>query len=186
MIDNVVELALERMSIFDACNHIGMSIYPGYRGKLYCPWGDLFHQDAGASKAFRVYQDSAWCFAESMYFNSVKLIARDKDLSEVAAAEYILDITGYVPPDIESQWAAVTATVESVNPASYAEALKTYCKRISPDWEVRQFDPSVSTKLRKCLELTAQVHTEEEATKWLAVTKQVMAHELGDSHVSSG
>lgn len=187
MAESPITLANERMGIIDACNHIGMGVSGGYSGKLYCPFGELFHADGGVSKAFRIYEDSAYCFAESMYFTPVRLIARDRGISDLDAAEYILDVTGYVAPDIDSQWAAVTNTEEVVNTDYLAEALKIYCQRICPDWEVRQFTESTSKKLTKCLELTDRVRTKDEVTQWLAVTKQVMAYELlGDTtHVST-
>jgi hypothetical protein len=187
-LENPIILANERMTIHEACEHIGFSVGSiSYSGKLYCPFGDLFHADGGSSKSFRIYPEtnSAHCFAGCGYFNPVKLIGKDKGLSDLQAAEYILTFTKYVPPDIDSQWDAVTSIEETVDTSYLAEALKVYCLRIAPDWEIRQFDPSISTKLRQCLELTAQVHTAQQAKKWLAVTKKVMAHELGDSHVST-
>lgn len=185
---DTIQLANERMTIMDACNQIGIvgAAY-GYNGKLYCPFGNLFHADGGVSKAFRIYpkDNTAFCFAGCGYFNPVKLIAKDKDLSELAAAEYILDFTGYVPPDIDSQWAGVTSTEENIDTSYLPEALKMFCTRIDPDWETSQFTPDIAHTLRKCLELTAQVHTSAEVTQWLRVTKQVMTKAIGEHHVST-
>lgn len=174
----LIELANERMGIVAACNHIGMGL-PDHLSssmKVDCPFGSLYHLDGGTSRSMRVYAEtnSAWCFAGCGYFTPVRLIADDKDISEQDAAEHILDITHYVPPDFESQWDALMAEVPPVNTASLAEALKVACARMAHDWEELQFSSEVSSKLTACFALLPQLQTPEQAQKWLDVSKFVM------------
>ena len=58
-------------------------------------------------------------------------------------------------------------------------ALRTYCERIEPTWRSVQFDSTVSQVLDRCLALLELVTTPDEAQKWLAVSKVVMARALG-------
>lgn len=173
-----VRLANERMGIAAACRFIGMHMgdFDIYSVKTYCPFGELMHEDGGRSKAFRVYPgtNSAWCFACNQYYTPVKLVAFDRDIPEPAAAEIILEEVGYVAPDIESRWAAATAQTASVDTDGMANALKTYCARIAPDWEVRQFDDDIASMLRRCLAPLSKVTNDEEARQWLDTTKLVM------------
>ena len=178
------ELANEKVTITTAFSIIGAEVnHYATSTKHYCPFGHIYHADGGSSKALRVYPEtnSAWCFAGCGYFNPVKLIAMDKDISEEASAEFLLDFIGYVPPDYESTWDAMMSESPKVDTSALAEALKLACSRVSPDWEQRQFEPSVAQRLSQCLRLLPRVHTEEEAVKWLAVTKQAMQVELGRS-----
>ena len=174
----LIELANERMGIVQACNHIGMGL-PDYLSssmKVDCPFGSLYHLDGGASRSMRVYAEtnSAWCFAGCGYFTPVRLIADDQDLSEEDAAQHILDITNYVPPDFESQWEALMAEVPVVNTASLAEALKVACSRMAAGWEDLQFSSEVSAKLTACFALLPHLRTPEQAQRWLDVSKFVM------------
>lgn len=177
-----IELANERMSIVQACASLGMDIYDFSISslKVYCPFGHLYHSDGGKSKAFRIYpaSNSAWCFACNIYFTPVKLIAMDKGISELDAAEGILEATNYVAPDWESAWASVTAP-RPIDRDALTESLKTACARLDHDWETRQFEEPVALKLRQCLELLRKVQTEEDITKWTDITTRVMQKTLG-------
>lgn len=178
MPDSRIFLANDRMGIVDAANFIGMDVSSGdfQLAKHFCPFGAVFHSDGGASRAFKFYPDtnSAWCFAGCGYFNPVKIIAMDRSITEPEAAEVILTETGYVEPTVEARWEAATAVVDTVDTDYLTEALKTYCARIEPDWVSRQFDPEVSTVLRKCLELSTLATTSAAAAEWLSKTKTVM------------
>lgn len=181
---SAVELANERMSIFTACNKLGMDIpdYASVSMKLYCPFGHLFHADGGMSKAFRIYPgtNSAYCFASCGYFTPVRLIAMDKDVSNDEAAEMILLETNYVPPDYTSRWAALTEETTQIDKDALANALKLACERIDPAWEIRQFEEPIAETFQKCLSLLTKVRTEEETSKWLAVTTEVMRKKIGE------
>lgn len=180
-ISDLVKLANDRMTITQALAEIGaeVSLY-GTTTKTYCPFGHLYHSDMGASKAMRVYPDtnSAWCFAGCGFFSPVRVISLDKDLTEEAAANYILDVTGYVPDDYMSRWEALTKEKETVDTDSLAEALKVACSRMHPRWEEIQFDEAVSGKLAQCLSLLRQVRSAGDAEKWLRMTKEAMRLKL--------
>lgn len=181
---SIVAIANERMSIIEACNKLGMDVFEFSVAsmKFYCPFGSLYHADEGRTKAMRIYPatNSAWCFACNLYFTPTRLLAMDRGITEQEAAESILDDTRYVAPDYESKWNALIAPVAAVDTDDLAEALKVACRRIAPDWEERQFEEAVATKLRQCLSLLRKVKTDEDATKWLSTTKQVMQRALGE------
>lgn len=180
---SIIQLANERMSIIDACNELGMDVFDFSVAslKVHCPFEQISHPDGGQSKAMRIYPgtNSAWCFACQQYFTPVKLISMDKDISELEAASYILDKTNYVAPDYVSRWEALTAQSKELDTDALAEALKVACKRMSPDWEERQFEDAVSSKLRRCLGMLPKLKTQEDASKWLAVSKMAMSQTLG-------
>jgi len=174
----LLKTANERVSITAACNMIGMNVsdYAAASMKVYCPFGEIFHQDGGMSKSMRIYTESnsAFCFAGCGYFDPVKLISTKRDIPEEAAAEALLEETGYVAPNYQDQWDALMSEKPVVNTADLAEALKVACSRMVPNWEERQFDELVSHKLAQCLDLLRKVHTDDDATNWLDVTKKVM------------
>ena len=180
---SIFDLANSRMTIATACTLAGMDVDEHYTGKLYCPFGEIFHLDGGSSKAFRVYSgdNSAWCFAGCGYFTPVRMVAKVKDFSDAEAAQWILDQTNYVPPDYESQWAALMAAPVLVDTDGLSAALMVSCARVDPRWEDRQFDPDIAASLRRCLEMLPKVKTPDDATQWLSVTKQFMHRALGDS-----
>lgn len=181
---SVIQLANERMSIIDACNELGMDVFDFSIASLktYCPFGHIAHDDEGRTKAFRIYPatNSAWCFACQAYYTPVKLIAMDKDISEEAAAQWILETTGYVAPDYQARWEAVTTPEETVDTDALAETLKLRCRRLSRDWEERQFDEEVSKKLQLCLGLLRKVKTKEDSSKWLDIATTAMRTTLGE------
>lgn len=180
---SVIQLANERMTIIEACNSLGMDVmdFSIASLKVWCPFGHLYHADGGTTKAMRIYPatNSAWCFAGCGYFTPVKLIAMDKGITEQQAAESILESTNYVPPDYESRWNALLDEKPAINTDDLTEALKIACSRMVPDWEERQFDEVVAHKLRQCLALLRKVRSEEDATKWLSTTKQIMKTTMG-------
>lgn len=173
------------MSIVDACNDIGMGIYdnPG-NFKFHCPFGHLFHKDGGMAKSFRVYSESnsAYCFACDIYFTPTRLLAMANDRTEDEVAQDILIRSGYVEPDIESRWEAARALpATEIDTSGLATALAVYCRRIEPLWEVLQFEEPQATVFRKCVELTAAVHTEADVATWLEKTKAAMRKVLLDT-----
>jgi hypothetical protein len=170
-----IQLANERMSITEACAYIGMGDVSGLV-KTYCPFGELMHEDGGRGKAFRVYPEtnSAYCFACGRPYRPVSLIATDRDLTEHEAASLILEEVGYIPPDLDSMWAAASNDTPVIDHNSLIAALKTACARIDPNWEERQLEPMVARVFSRCLAPLEKVTTEEEARQWLDVTKKAM------------
>lgn len=118
------------------------------------------------------------CFACIKAYRPVSLIATDRDIPEPAAAEVILEETGYVAPNFMAKWEALSDQTASVDRDALEEALKTYCARISPDWEMRQLDDDIASTFRKCLTASRNVASDDDARKWLKLTKQVMAKAL--------
>jgi hypothetical protein len=169
------ELANGRLSIDDAVGLAGGETW-GANSKQWCPFGHINHIDGGVGKAFRVYPDSntAYCFAGCGWFDPTHMVAVAKDMTDRDAALWILEYTGYREPTVESRWEAATAVHTVVDTAALAEALKVFCTRLDPMWDVHRFDEPFASTFRKCLALLDRVTTEDEAAKWLAVTKDGM------------
>jgi hypothetical protein len=68
----------------------------------------------------------------------------------------------------------------SISLDDLALALDVACSRVVPDWETVKETETVSTMLRQCLRLLTAVQTEEDATKWLTKTKEIMRKVLGE------
>jgi hypothetical protein len=149
--------------------------------KTWCPWGGIYHSDGGMKKSFMIYPETntAHCFAGCGHFTPVKLWADSLDVSLEDAAILLLEKVGYVSEDLDARWAAALDKQEFVQTATLAEALKVYCRRIAPTWETLQTQPEISSKLAQCLDLLDRVQTKDDATRWLAVAKRVMAITLG-------
>lgn len=182
-VGEMIALANTRMTIVQACNMLNVSVGEFSYGsiKTYCPFGQLWHQDGGQSKAFRVYaaSNSCYCFAGCGMFTPVTLLAKAKDMTNEESAEWILAYTGYVEPDYQSQWDALQAQPAHVDRDSLTEALKTACAGMDPTWEDRQFEPEIAVKFTACLALLPKVQNAEDATQWLSVTKTAMSRALG-------
>lgn len=144
--------------------------------KVRCPFGDVYHSDHGASPTMRVYTDSnsVFCFSCSTSYTPVRLAAKGLDLDARTAALRLLDRIGRAPLDLAARWRTAIEYEPEPDKAQLAEALKTYCRRIDPDWNTRQFEPAVATRLTHCLRVLDLVHTAEEASMWLTTCKQVM------------
>ena len=177
----LVRLANERVSITQAFSLAGYDVgYMASSGKVYCPFGNLYHVDHGATRAMKVYPNtnSAWCFAGCGYFDPVKLMAEARDISVEQAAEAILTETGWVAPTAEALWDSLMNEPEKIDTADLAEALKVACSRMSPYWEDIQFEGGVAKMLTRCLSLLSKVRTAEDAQRWMTVAKEAMREAL--------
>lgn len=63
--NDLVRKANEVVSIYAVCDKAGVdySSYLGSRAKLFCPFGAITHMDGGATRAFRIYEETntAYC-----------------------------------------------------------------------------------------------------------------------------
>jgi hypothetical protein len=177
-----IKLANELMGIIEACRYIDMHMgdFAVASIKTYCPFGEVLHEDGGRSKSFRVYPatNSAYCFACVKPYRPVSLIATDRDIPEFAAADLILEEKGYVPPDYEARWEAVTEQKQVTDADALGDALRLACSRMVPNWDDRQFEEGIATILRKCVAAAHKVTTDAEAREWLNTTKIVMKRAL--------
>lgn len=181
---SVIAVANEKVSIVTACRLVGVAlpedIGVGRSRKVHCPFGEVYHSDHGAAAAMRIYpgSNSAWCFSCSAYYTPVSLAARAWDQDQQTAATLLLDKIGYRPVDLVQAWTAITTYEPEPDRALLADALKTYCRRICPDWNARQFDGPVAALLTRCLGLLDLVHTEQDVAVWLSTCKNAMHQEL--------
>lgn len=179
----LIDLANSRMGIMAAFRLAGYDLGSvAGTGKIYCPFGDMYHVDGGRQKAMKVFEDdnSAWCFAGCGYFNPVKVLSMARDATDLEAAEFILVETKYIAPNFSDQWDALVAEEElAVDIYELAETLKVACGRMSPQWDAVQFDDRVGSMLSKCLSVLPKVHTGDEAVRWLEISKSVMQKTLG-------
>jgi len=181
---SVVALANEVVPILVVCRLIGMGLPAemsyGRAPKVYCPFGPLYHADAGHEAAFRVYVDSnsCYCFAGCGYFSPVWLAAQAWDVDSRSAATELLERTGYASPTLSAAWEAAQAYQPAPDPVLLRQALQTYCTRICPDWAAVQFTTPVAATLSRCLDLLSRVQTGEDARRWLVAVKMVMRRAL--------
>jgi hypothetical protein len=164
-----------------ACKGIGMPDvdYALSGAKVDCPFSTLFHP--GSGKSFRIYDDaSAYCYACAQSFRAVDIYAQAKDISLDEAAEQLLESFGYKEATAEERYAQAVEHPVVIDQRALEEALKTYCARNFPSWEVDQFDETVAAKFRQCVNLLPSVRTAEETKTWLTATKQAMTKVLGD------
>jgi hypothetical protein len=180
---SLITMANEQVSIVYACALAGVEVPEGVTGrgyKTFCPFGEVWHSDQNAERAFVVYQDSnsAFCFACSTYFTPVYLVAKAWDRSLYDTAVELLDRVGYKPVSMAQAWANAATKEVVVDVTNLGLALRTYCSGVVSDWDSVQFDPVVAHTLDQCLALLARVKTEDEATQWLHTTKQVMTSAL--------
>ncbi len=176
---SLIDLANEQVSMWEVCRQIGMNVSDDVilgraSLKMYCPQGELYHGDGGTDPVFRVYTDTntAFCFRCSKYWTPVSLYADIKGVSRKIAAELLLGIIGYSKPVLDQS--LLLTTNKSIDYSALAEALKIFCARACPDWEIVQLDGLVAISLNKCLELLPKVTNSDEASEWLKITKQVM------------
>lgn len=181
---SLISKANEVVDIYKVCDLIDMDFsgYYGSTAKLYCPFGNVVHIDGGSSKAFRIYSNtnSAYCFACSEYFSPVKLYATAKDVSYREAAEIILDLSGWVEETIESKWENLTKEVE-YDTSSLPEVLDLFCSRLIPSWSIERVETPYRENLAKCLEVIPKIKTQEQAIRWLEVSKSVMRKVINEN-----
>lgn len=151
---------------------------PSERGssKVYCPFG-LMHNDQGREKAFRIYADHGFCFAEWRWFTPVSLLAAKWEVSREDAAIEALNRIGYVPADYAQLFAEAQRDPEP-DRESLALALTEWCRSRSPDWTVRQYADPAAALLSRCLGLLPLVNTEDDCRRWLLGCQQAMAPHL--------
>ena len=178
-----VELANQEYSIVEACSYAGVQAAESYSGKLWCPFGEIFHADGGTARAFRVYSNtnSAYCFACGALYTPVRMVALTDDISDEEAAEAILERLGLTSKTWEERWAELaTVTEELPDLDALAAALNTECRRLRPDWDVALMDGTVALTYAKCLGLLGKVRTEQDAVTWLRGAKLLIERVLGD------
>lgn len=179
-----VAIANQQVPIAMACRLLGVSIDTddgyGKSVKVHCPFGDVHHSDGGAEKAMRVYPDTntAYCFAGCGHFTPVRLLSHAWDRPAAEVALDLLDQLGHRPLSLADQFAGHETWTPPPDPGQLAEALKTYCRRIDPSWDDRQFEPRVAARLSQCLRLLDRVATDDDANRWLTGAKKVMSQLL--------
>jgi hypothetical protein len=172
-----VKTANEEVSIYFVCDKAGVdysSMY-GSNSKLYCPFGGITHIDGGATRAFRIYDEtnSAYCFACSKYFTPVGLYQDLTDLPWVEAAEALLEEYGWKPETVEERWERVSSP-NGYDNSELPNALDKYCSRIEPEWALVQLDEPYRSAFDKCVRLASAVGDSSQAIKWLDATKKYM------------
>lgn len=176
----VVTVANEKVPITTVLSMLGVEVFDGSNRKIRCPFGKVYHSDGGIDPAMRVYPEtnSCYCFSCTQYFTPVGIASQALDMGLRDTAEMLLDRIGHRPLDPVKAWEQASKYEPAPDTAMLAEALKTYCRRISPDWPARQFEPEISYLLRRCLGLLDQVKTGKGAVLWLTLCKRVMHRSL--------
>ncbi len=157
--------------------------------KLRCPFGEIYHSDGGAEPSLRLYPETnhAHCFAGCGTWGPVALLVAAWDVSPRTAARELLGAAGLT---YSSNWGRLTwedaTTVDlPIDRTQLAEALKTFCHRIDPDFRTRQYDPVVAGFLSRCLGLLPGVATDGAVQAWMTGCKEVMRRVLAERPVDS-
>lgn len=185
----VVGIANEQVPIAVAANLVGLELPTdetySKSWKVFCPFGELYHTDGGAEKAMRVYPDSntAHCFAGCGFFTPVRLVSHAWGRPQAEVARDLLERAGVKTATLRERFAAARDWHPPPDTTLLAEALKTFCRRLAPDWNTRQFDQDVAWRLTACLNLLTLVSTDADAALWLERCKQVMAKALASPGV---
>lgn len=171
-------VANDLVPIATACQLIGMEIPEiyGRSVKVRCPFGAVYHSDGGVDPAMRVYPDTnhAFCFAGCGAFSPVWLVRQAWGIDSQTAAAELLDRIGHKPVSLAQAWADVVSHEEPPDTVLLAEALKTYCARVVPDWGNVQYRAPAGPLLNRCLRLLDLVNTDAEARVWLERCKLAM------------
>lgn len=114
------------------------------------------------------------CFAGCGYFSPVGLAALAWDTSSTHAAERLMHEAGLGVAKVDG-W--IPPATPQPDRDSLSEALRVYCSR-TPGWASRQYQPTVSERLQRCLALLPRVTNAQTAEDWLVVCKQVMSRVL--------
>lgn len=171
--DNLVDIAdvLSNLGVF-----VPSSAREGGNKKVHCPFG-FYHSDNGLSKAMRIYSENntVYCFSCAKRYSSVSLASAAWGCPRTEAANRLLEQIGYKRKSLKDRWTAATEVNKAeIDLAELGEALKIYCSMLIEDWTMVQLEQSISSKLASCLSLLDKVKTDEDADKWLVVTKQAM------------
>lgn len=177
--NDLVSKANEVVSIYDVCTKAGVdfSSYMGSRSKLYCPFGGITHMDGGATRAFRIYEETntAYCFACSQVYDPVGLYCAITDLNRMDAAEALLEEAGWREETFEEKWDRLSGNDDQAFDNTYLpEALANFCSRLDPDWVTRQLEEPYSSALARCIAISRRVETPEQAAAWLDTSKAFM------------
>jgi hypothetical protein len=188
---SLTTIANEQVSILEVCRQIQMDIPDeivfGRSAKVFCPFGDINHPNGNDEAAFRIYPDSnsAWCFVEQKYFSPVGLYAEALEIPWAEAAERLLELVGWREQPATLAEPLVLRTERRPDQASLAEALAHWCARFCRskelDWNLIQFEPTVMNIYGRCLDLLSRVHSSDDVSSWLRVSKQVMELSITNS-----
>lgn len=173
--ESLAQVANRHVSFPHAVRLAGIGFYGEARERgsvIYCPFG-FRHLDGGVDKAFRVYPDHGYCFAEKRWFSPVGLLAEVWDVSREDAAARVLDMVGYVPADYAHLWKEAVSDPEPDREA-LSVALTEWCRSQSSDWQTAQYDSRVTDLLSRCIGLLPLVKTESDCRRWLERCKAAM------------
>lgn len=176
----LIELANSRVSMSDTYRLLGIpdGEYASSGAKVDCPFADIFHPTD--RKTFRVYNDSGgYCFVCTERYSPVSITSLMKNVSPTDAAEALLQATGYAPKSPDERFADA-AEDRPVDRDSLAEALKLYCERTFPLWDVDQFEERVSARLRSVLDILPRVTTPEQSRVWLERAKEAITTTMNE------
>lgn len=173
--ESLAAIADQRVPFSLAASWAGIyrGVEPGERGSVtWCPSGVL-HPDQGREKAFRVYADHGWCFAERRYFGVSSLLSLVWEMPREDAAREALKKYGYVPVDYAHLWEDVLQEPEPDRQA-LAAALREFCRTAPLDPASGRYDPAAAARLSQCLALLPSVKTAGDCDRWRDACWKVM------------
>lgn len=186
MPDDPVAVCDERVDLVLVLTQLGVEISHPPEGtslKVFCPFSFL-HEDGGAAPALRVYStNTAFCFAEDLFFTPSSLAAVARDVTRREAAEQLLEEAG-IPSssDYRERFEQVVRQAEAPLPdiGSLQQALRASVA-LHPQYRARQYDPDVLQAWDAYLQLAARVGDEAKARSWLSTCRSHLIRLLESS-----
>lgn len=178
--NSVISTANDYVSIHYVLKTAGIyvpEVSYGRSWKTKCPFGEIYHIDMGNEKSMSVYSDtnSAYCFQGCGYLTPVSLYSRISGLSKLESAEKLLAEQGYEDITDTEKWKIALQVRRSIDPNYLSSALQVYCSKIAGDsWKYLQYETEVLENFKRCLKILHYIKTEDNARKWLEVSKEYM------------
>ena len=150
--------------------------------KTRCPYADMYHLNAYASKSMRLYPETNTgnCFSGCGTLTPVSVFARLNDLPYKSAAYEILTRIGYKPKTFWEKWQEAVEPPTELNRQAYRDSLVEYCVRESGGlWSSLQYVDEVAAVFTKTLVVLDAACSDDDAAQWLLKAKTMMSELIG-------
>lgn len=149
--------------------------------KTRCPYADIYHLTASASKSMRVYLDTntGFCYRGCGILTPVAVYAKLNEISYTESARFLLESVGHKLKTFDEKWEEAVSGEEDVNLEGYRQALDeiclSYCKG---RWGSLKYESSVSSSFSYLLSILSKAKSYEDADKWLTAAKAFMIKQI--------
>jgi hypothetical protein len=151
--------------------------------KTRCPYADMYHLNASASKSMRLYPETNTgnCFSGCGTLTPVSVFAKLNDLPYRSSAHELLTRIGYKPKTFWEKWQEAVEPLVVLDREAYRDSLIEYCARESKgSWSTIQYTDEVSATFTRSLAVLDAACSDEDAVRWLFKAKSVMRALIGN------